>query len=44
MARSTRALSIAAAAKAKELAKAKHEKNEVFILGEIVIFGGLVKR
>lgn len=44
MARSTRALSTAGAAKAKELAKAKHEKNEIFIVGEIVFFGGLVKR
>ena len=34
MARSTRALSIAGAAKANELANAKHEKNEVFMLEE----------
>lgn len=34
MARSTRALSTAGAAKANELANAKHEKNEVFMLEE----------
>lgn len=42
MARSTRALSTAGAAKADELAKAKHEKTEVFMLGELSIFSGLV--
>lgn len=43
MARSTRALSTAGAANANELANAKHEKNEVFMLGEILIFDGLTK-
>lgn len=42
MARSTRALSTAGAAKANELAKAKHEIIEVFMLGEILISSGLV--
>lgn len=43
MARSTRALSTAGAAKANELARAKHEKNDVFILGGKLMFSGLVK-
>lgn len=46
MARSTRALSTAGAANANAnaLAEAKHEKNEVFILGEMLILSGQVKR
>lgn len=37
MARPTRVLSTTGAAKANELAKARHEKKEVFMFGEILI-------
>ena len=42
MARSTRALSTAGAAKANELAKAKHAMNEVFMVREMSIVCDLV--
>ena len=42
MSRLTRALSTAGAARANGLAKAKHEKIDVFMLGEFLIFSDLV--
>lgn len=43
MPRSTRVLSTAGAAKTHELASAMHDKNEVLMLGEVLVFGCLLK-